>query len=60
MPEVLVNAHKANDKAVLAIFGLKATSTNEDVLSRIFTSYSEMSSGLLDGGKVVVKGTRKK
>jgi hypothetical protein len=59
MPEGLLRAHQANDKAVLEIFGLKPSATDEEVLSALFSSYSNMSSGLLEGEKVTVKRARK-
>jgi hypothetical protein len=55
MPEALTIAHQANDKAVLSVFGLKSSSTDEEVLSKLFTDYSEMTGGLLGTQKVKVK-----
>lgn len=55
MPEALTIAHHANDKAVLSVFGLKASSIDEEVLSKLFTGYSEMTGGLLETQKVKVK-----
>lgn len=60
MPEGLLRAHQANDKAVLEVFGLKTSATDEEVLSGLFSSYSNMSSGLLGGEKITVKRARKK
>ncbi len=55
MPEPLLRAHQANDKAVLQVFGLKPKATDEEILSRLFTLYSEMTSGLLEDAPVRVK-----
>jgi len=55
MPEPLLRAHQANDKAVLQVFGLKPKATDEEILSRLFTLYSEMTSGLLEDASVRVK-----
>lgn len=60
MPESLLRAHQGNDKAVLGVFGLRASATDEEVLSQLFTLYSDMSSGLLIGQKVTIKKNRKK
>ena len=55
MPEALLRAHQANDKAVLQVFELRAKATDEAILSRLFTLYSEMTSGLLEDAPVRVK-----
>ncbi len=43
MQKVLLDAHKANDKAVLAVFGLKATATDNEILKKLFEKYAELS-----------------
>lgn len=60
MPEPLLRAHQANDKAVLQVFGLKPKATDEETLSRLFTLYSEMTSGLLEEMPVKVRKAKKK
>jgi hypothetical protein len=47
MPPELVKAHKANDKAVLNIFGLDSAATDEEIISVLFSKYDEMTRGLL-------------
>jgi hypothetical protein len=42
MPKELRNSHKANDKAVLAVYGLKPNSTDAEVLTRLFEMYSSL------------------
>lgn len=59
MPEALLRAHQANDKAVLQVFGLKPKATEEEILSRLFTRYSEMTSGLLEESPVKIKRSKK-
>lgn len=59
MPEPLLRAHQANDKAVLQVFGLKPKATDEEILSRLFTLYSAMTSGLLEEMPVKVRGAKK-
>jgi hypothetical protein len=46
MQKVLLDAHKANDKAVLSIFGLKPTSSDYEILQMLFTKYAEASGEL--------------
>jgi hypothetical protein len=60
MPEKLQQAHNANDKAVSSIFNLKNSSSDEGVLSQLFTAYSEMTAGLLQHEAVTVRKERKK
>jgi len=55
MPEALLRAHQANDKAVLQVFELRAKATDEAILSRLFTLYSEMTSGILEEAPVRVR-----
>ena len=43
MQKVLLDAHKANDKAVLAVFGLKPSSTENEILQVLFTKFAEFS-----------------
>ena len=59
MPEPLLRAHQANDKAVLQVFGLKPKARDEEILSRLFTFYSEMTSGLLEEMPIKVRRARK-
>lgn len=47
MPSDLRKAHDNLDKVVLACFGLKASATDEEVLSEIFSRYDEATRGLL-------------
>jgi len=58
MPEKLQQAHNANDKAVSSIFNLKNSSSDEGVLSQLFTAYSEMTAGLLQHEAVTVRKKR--
>jgi hypothetical protein len=46
MQKALLEAHKANDKAVLAIFGLKPSSSDNEILQMLFTKYAELSGEL--------------
>jgi hypothetical protein len=46
MQKNLLDAHKANDKAVLSLFGLKPSATNNEILSVLFSKYAEMSGEL--------------
>lgn len=46
MQKNLLDAHKANDKAVLSLFGLKPSATNNEILSVLFEKYAEMSGEL--------------
>lgn len=41
MPPELLKAHKANDKAVLALYGFKADATEEDIVSKLMQMYAE-------------------
>jgi hypothetical protein len=43
MPLELTRAHQANDKAVQSVFGLKTNATEEQILSKLFELYEEMS-----------------
>jgi hypothetical protein len=46
MQKVLLDAHKANDKAVLAVFGLKPSSNENEILQTLFKKYAELSGEL--------------
>jgi hypothetical protein len=46
MQKNLLDAHKANDKAVLSLFGLKPSATNSEILSVLFGKYAELSGEL--------------
>lgn len=41
MPPELLKAHKANDKAVLALYGFKADATEEDIVAKLMQMYAE-------------------
>lgn len=41
MPTELKKAHKANDKAVLALYGFKADATEEEIVARLMQMYAE-------------------
>jgi hypothetical protein len=43
MPAPLSNAHKANDKQVLEVFGLRPDSVDTDILTELFRKYAELS-----------------
>lgn len=47
MPADLRKAHEDLDKVVLACFGLKSTSTDEQVLAEVFKRYDEATRGML-------------
>ena len=47
MPTVLRNAHQANDRLTLRLFGLTAAATNEAILERLFERYASEVDGLL-------------
>lgn len=42
MPPDLLKAHQANDKAVLAAYGLKTTSTDAEILTHLFDAYAAL------------------
>jgi hypothetical protein len=42
MPKDLQNAHAKNDEEVLKIFDLHLSSTNTEVLEKLFTIYSKL------------------
>ena len=42
MPPDLLKAHQANDKAVLAAYGLKATATDSEILTHLFDAYASL------------------
>ena len=44
MPPELLKAHKANDKAVLALYGFKPDATEEEIVSRLMQMYAEKAS----------------
>ena len=37
----LLEAHKANDKAVLALYGFKADATEEEIVAKLMQMYAE-------------------
>ncbi|WP_406547378.1 type IIL restriction-modification enzyme MmeI, partial [Succinimonas sp.] len=41
MPFDLRKAHEENDKAVLELYGLKATATEDDIVEKLFKMYSQ-------------------
>ena len=41
MPPELLKAHKANDKAVLALYGFKSDATEEEIVARLMQMYAE-------------------
>lgn len=47
MPDALRRAHNNLDKAVLKAFGLPATATDEQILTKLFARYAELTEGLL-------------
>jgi hypothetical protein len=59
MPEALMEAHRANDKVVLGVFGLRLNSTDEEVLSKLFSAYSEITAGLFEVEKIKVRRSKK-
>ena len=58
MPPVLISAHDALDRKVLAAYGLKSSATDAEVLSALFARYAELTADLLT--ELPVKKTRKK
>lgn len=42
MPANLRKAHQENDKVVLSVYGLKPSSTNSEILSKLLQSYAEI------------------
>ena len=42
MPSELLKAHKANDKAVLALYGFKSEATEEEIIARLFELYQQV------------------
>ena len=57
MPLELLRAHQVNDRAVLKLFGLKADASHDIILTKLFESYDEMTSGVLE--QTIVNGHRK-
>ena len=47
MPHDLVEAHQKLDREVLAAYGLKASSTESEILANLFTRYSALTATLL-------------
>lgn len=47
MPPALRRAHEALDKAVLRVFGLPPTASDEEILALLFQRYQEATEGLL-------------
>jgi hypothetical protein len=47
MPSDLRKAHQQLDKVVLAAFGLKASASDEEILSDLFRRYEELTKGLI-------------
>ena len=41
MPPELLKAHKANDKAVLALYGFKPDATEEEIVAKLMQMYAE-------------------
>jgi hypothetical protein len=46
MQKNLLDAHKANDKAVLAVFGLKPSSGENEILQTLFEKFADLSGEL--------------
>jgi hypothetical protein len=44
MPEILRKAHEKNDKAVLKVFGLALSASEDTILSRLFEEYAKLES----------------
>jgi hypothetical protein len=57
MPLDLIKAHEVNDRAVMKIFGIKSDAGDEQILSKLFSEYDEMTRGLVESAPV--KKTRK-
>lgn len=57
MPLGLMKAHEANDRQIFKFFGLKADATDEQILSKLFSDYDDMTRGFLEPAKV--KRTKK-
>lgn len=47
MPLDLQKAHKENDRLVLKAFGLRSSASDEEILSKLFEDYENMTKGLL-------------
>ncbi|MDD6206565.1 DNA methyltransferase [Succinivibrio sp.] len=45
MPLELIKAHKANDKAVLALYGFKPDATEEEIVAKLMQMYAEKVKG---------------
>jgi type I restriction-modification system DNA methylase subunit len=45
MPPELLKAHKANDKAVLALYGFKPDATEEEIVAKLMQMYAEKVKG---------------
>ena len=59
MPPLLRAAHAALDKEVLSLFGLKPTSTDEEILAVLFERYAKLTEDLLSE-QPPKKGARRK
>lgn len=46
MPPELLKAHKANDKAVLALYGFKPDATEEEIVAKLMQMYAEKVKGV--------------
>jgi len=46
MQKILLDAHKSNDKAILSLFGLKPSASDNEILSALFEKYAELSGEL--------------
>lgn len=42
MPQDLRKAHKANDKAVLDAYGLKASASDNEIMAKLFKMYQNL------------------
>jgi hypothetical protein len=51
MPLDLLKAHESNDKLVLKLFGLNSSSSDEQVLSKLFSEYESLTQGLISNTK---------
>jgi hypothetical protein len=47
MPTKLLKAHQVLDASVLKVFGMKATSSEEEILEHLFASFISMQSQTL-------------
>jgi hypothetical protein len=60
MPPDLAKAHESLDKTVLLAYGLQPSSSDTEVLAKLFTRFGELSAPLALGGDVASKGRRRK